>query len=211
VAHEIGHPLNLTLGGSRELARRLKADAVEGEQLRPVVDLIVRGNERIERIVANLRAYTHSESRPAERTDVAAAVESSLELLAARFVEQHITVETQLEARPCIACGPGELDQVLANLLINACQAMPEGGRIWARCWVEERTARISIRDSGRGVTEADRTSIFRPFFSTSGGTGLGLSVSNQIVRRNGGAIELLAGGPGATFVVNLPLADMVA
>ena len=221
VAHEIGNPLNLTLGGSKELARRVAAlaDTADAETLGNliaplprIVSLIVKGNERIERIVANLRAYTQSEARPAVPTDVGAAVETSLDLLRRRCEDSHIVVDSVIQGRPCVACRPGELDQVLANVLLNACQAMPDGGRLTVRAVVEQERVRLTISDTGPGVSDGDRASIFRAFFTTrpaGEGSGLGLSVSFEIMRRNGGTIELGA-GPGAVFVLTLPRCDDV-
>jgi len=218
VAHEIGNPLNLTLGGSKELARRITTLATpptDPEALAKLVapmgrfsDLVLRGNQRIERIVANLRAYTQAETRPAERTDVGAAVNSAIALLQPRLTEAGITVEHQAVAAHA-ALRPGELDQVLANLLLNAWQAMPDGGRLAIRTVVDNAQIEVTIADTGPGVAEADRASIFRPFFSTrpaGEGSGLGLSVSSEIMRRNGGSVVLAPAAVGATFVLRLPV-----
>jgi two-component system, NtrC family, sensor kinase len=171
---------------------------------------VVKGNQRIERILGNLRVFSQERERVVERTDVVAALEATVELLRPRVTSQKIEVSLRVDARAHVGDHPGELDQVLTNLLLNACQAMPDGGRLGIRCWTDDGHALVSLADSGPGIPQAERAAIFRPFYTTRGpgeGTGLGLSVSSEIVRRNGGTLELAADGSvGATFVVRWPL-----
>jgi len=108
----------------------------------------------------------------------------------------------------------GQIEQVLNNLLINAQQAMPEGGRVWVRArnamWEGQRAVAITVRDEGPGVPEDIREQIFEPYFSTKDtGTGLGLTISYSVLRRHGGDLEVAAGRDGgAEFTVRLPASE---
>jgi signal transduction histidine kinase len=206
LAHEIGNPLNLSLGGARELQRRLNEPgaAIDAPLLR-AAELALQGNQRIHRILANLRDYSQAREGAAERSDVAAAIHACLELVRERLGAQKIEVALQLDDSAIVG-SPGELDQVLTNLILNACQAMPDGGKLHIGCGRHGGHAWIRVADTGSGIPEGDRASIFRPFFTTGHGTGLGLAVSREIVRRNGGTLELAASPVGAAFEIRWPL-----
>src|SRR5262249_40187664 len=100
------------------------------------------------------------------------------------------------------------LREVLTNLIFNAIDAMPEGGRLIVRTWSSERETCLSVTDTGTGMSESVRQRLFEPFFTTKGerGNGLGLSVTFGIVQRYGGEIKVESEvGKGSTFVVCLP------
>jgi CheY-like chemotaxis protein len=113
-----------------------------------------------------------------------------------------------------VAIDPADLREVLLNLLFNATDAMPEGGRIdiTARPGRKPGTARLDVRDTGHGMPESVRAHVFEPFFSTKGpkGTGLGLAVAYSIITRHGGDIEVASRvGEGTTFTIRLPYAPL--
>jgi signal transduction histidine kinase len=102
------------------------------------------------------------------------------------------------------------LQQVVTNLLLNACDAMADGGDLSLRLALDGGRARLTVADSGSGIPHADLDRIFEPFFTTklgNGGTGLGLAISADIVRHHGGRLSA-ANGPdgGAVFTLELPL-----
>jgi signal transduction histidine kinase len=109
----------------------------------------------------------------------------------------------------CVRISDEQLKQVFLNLVLNAIQAMPEGGKIFADFEKRRGEAVIAIRDTGPGVKEKDTEKIFDPFFSTKrGGTGLGLSIVWRILAKHSGTITLAprSGSPrGACFVITLP------
>jgi CheY-like chemotaxis protein len=108
-----------------------------------------------------------------------------------------------------VAGRPEELREVLTNLLTNAVDAMPEGGRCTVRLGADAQWATVAVRDTGVGMVEDMRRRVFEPFFTSKGprGTGLGLAVSWGIVTRHGGTIEVESTpGAGSTFLVRLPV-----
>lgn len=231
VAHEVGNPLNFTRGGAQDLERRLellegvleRQDVPEPEQssarkaaegARRALKLIQSGNERIHRIVENLRNYMTARSIAPEPTDLAADLEATLSLLGKRLDERGIRVHRELNPLPRVPCRPGELNQVFTNLLLNSAQAMPDGGDIYITGRCNHGRVEFLFRDTGPGIAPEHREAIFDPFFTTrapSEGTGLGLSISHEIVSRHGGELRLVSGDGGATFSITLPVELPVA
>src|SRR5207244_6472151 len=122
-----------------------------------------------------------------------------------------ITVETEFKAYPIVAGYESALREVLTNLLFNAVDAMPQGGRILLETSIENERAVLRIVDTGTGMTETVRRRCLEPFFSTKGdrGTGLGLSMVYGIVERHRGQLEIQSSlGKGTTFLIRLPLAE---
>ncbi|WP_224366281.1 sensor histidine kinase [Hyalangium versicolor] len=226
VAHEVGNPLNFTRGGAQDLERRL--ELLEGmlgkpeaqqpelqgarkalEGAKRALKLILTGNERIHRIVENLRNYVTARSVAPEPTDLAADLEATLSLVGKRLDDRGIRVHRELQPLPKVPCRPGELNQVFTNLLLNSAQAMPHGGEIFITGRCADGQVEFLFRDTGPGIAPEHREAIFDPFFTTlapSEGTGLGLSISHEIVTRHGGELRLVNGDGGATFSLTLPL-----
>jgi CheY-like chemotaxis protein len=135
-----------------------------------------------------------------------------------KLVGRTLEARAQLVLDPCpvpafIKIDPSQLEQVIANLVVNARDAMPEGGTITVRTAVRDDDPRvvIEIEDTGVGIPEGALADIFEPFFTTkgSGGTGLGLATVREIVTRNGGTIDVHSViGRGTTFEIRLPWSD---
>jgi two-component system NtrC family sensor kinase len=230
VAHEIGNPLNFAAGGAKDVLGRLSQaqgmikelsqswDAKRADLVLDVLGaaersagLAARGTERIDSIVRNLRAYLGTGSRSAVPTDIDECIRSTVKLLDGHLKQRLVTIGLDLALTSSIPFGPGEMNQVVMNLVLNACQAMPGGGAIVITSRQTSDAIRIIVADSGAGIPESRRKSIFDPFFTTRApneGTGLGLSVSREIVRRHGGKLDLLPArkNSGAEFAITLPL-----
>jgi signal transduction histidine kinase/CheY-like chemotaxis protein len=132
----------------------------------------------------------------------------------ARIRETPITVEVQTEATGHVRGNDVELREVLTSLILNAVDAMPQGGTLAIRTWSTPAHVFLSIRDTGVGISAANRRRLFEPFFTTKGerGNGLGLSVAFGIVQRHGGEIQVETEvGQGALFTVRLPKATAEA
>jgi signal transduction histidine kinase len=177
---------------------------------------ILRGGQRAAAIVNSMLGFARNNSTHRESTDIVQLVEEVLLLTDKDLSKNRIQIEKRFHGRPVALVVPGQIEQILVNLVINARQAMPNGGRL--RVEVRENaagdTVEIKIADSGVGIAPDHLRQIFEPFFTTKqpdeygrGGTGLGLSVCRQIIEQHHGRIRVESVvGKGSTFVVKLPV-----
>jgi signal transduction histidine kinase len=152
------------------------------------------------------------------RTDLVRLAEEVLLLTEKDLSKHRVQVEKNFHDHPTVACVPGQIEQILLNLVINARQAMPSGGRLRIDVRTNRRAgmAEVRIADSGVGIAPDQLRLIFEPFYTTKepdehghGGTGLGLSVCRQIIEQHRGRIRVESVvGKGSTFTVKLPLGD---
>ncbi len=212
VAHELNNPLTSVMMTTNLLIEEVGADAPVAEELRRIDADVAR----CKRIIEDLRAF----ARPTDLQKVPSAVEDVVDqaLWSARadLTRRGITVERELAPDlPKVVWDPGRVVQVVVNLVVNAAQAMNDGGRLVVRARIARGWLSLEIEDSGPGIPVADRTHIFDPFFTTKPhGNGLGLSISHGIVTEHGGRIEVesrtrdeFPGAPTGTMVrVLLPL-----
>ncbi|WP_325063263.1 sensor histidine kinase [Halovulum marinum] len=175
-------------------------------------DPVVCIAERAARIIRNLRAFARNEAEPAADVSLATVIADALEILAPRIAAAGAAVEAPDGPVPAVHGGRVRLQQVLINLVSNSIDAMegqdgPRHVRIGAA--VRDGRVRLTVRDSGPGLTDPDR--IFDPFFTTKpvgAGLGLGLSISYGIVQSFGGDIRAEnCDGGGAMFTIDLPAA----
>jgi signal transduction histidine kinase/DNA-binding response OmpR family regulator len=174
------------------------------------------------RIVRNLQGVARPRpATPSSAAELNDAVESTVDLARPRWagaaLHGHAGIEVRLNLAPAgslarVAIDAAELREVLINLLFNAADAMPEGGRIeiTTRLSRTPGSAELEVRDTGHGMPEAIRARIFEPFYSTKGakGSGLGLAVAYSIITRHGGAITVESEvGQGTSFALRLPFA----
>ena len=216
VAHQINNaltPMRLSLGrlASFELSRR----PMSPERLHRIELLqdVREGVARIERIIRELKAFSHTDDSPSRAVDVSALLEIAIGLTA-HEIRHRAQLICDYSAVPLVRAKPAELRQVLLNLLVNAAQAIPEGeahmNEIRATTRTDEQgRAVIEIRDTGTGIPPDVATRIFEPFFTTrpeGKGLGLGLSVSRDIVAALDGQITVdSVVGKGTTVRVALP------
>lgn len=206
VAHEINNPLAGILTYARLVEKRAPPDS----DMRAWLEIIQRESRRCGEIVRSLLAF--SRQRPAEMAPerVNQIVDRALQVTRHRLELQQITVETELADLPEVVCDASQIEQVLVALLINAADAMPEGGmvRLGAGCPDESHVA-VAVSNNGPPIPEDVLPRLFEPFFTTkqkTTGAGLGLAVAYGIVRRHGGEIQVET-GPLTTFRVILPVA----
>jgi signal transduction histidine kinase len=206
VAHEVNNPL-ASISSLVQILKNKNGD----ESTREKLDLISTQIQRISHVTRDLTDFARV--RPAARTltDVNETVDSSLRLasLDAEFQRLELLLEKDASL-PSIVADPDQLQQVFLNLLLNARDAMPGGGRLTVKTFRRGNDVCVSICDTGHGIEESVRKQIFDPFFTTKPagrGTGLGLSVCYGIVTAHGGRIEV-EHSEGCTFTVMLPLTD---
>jgi len=207
VAHEINNPLE----GIGNYLALLEKEGLDAERRGRYLGQVRHGFERIRAIVADLLRFSRPTSERG-RTDLAAVVERSVALAAYGQGFKGVTVERVGLEQPLVVSGDaGRLEQVLLNLLLNAARAMEGAGRITitgtrttdasGAAWAE-----LAVDDEGTGIAPDALGHLFDPFFSASGGTGLGLSVSYGIVQAHGGTLTAANRSPrGARFTIRLP------
>ena len=210
IAHEINNPLAGILTTSK-LLQRIVADeghATPERMIKPL-KLIEREANRCTAIVRNLLGFARERPLELASVDVNAALEEALFLITNQTALQNIVIERDFETLPAIDADFGQMRQAFANILINACDAMPKGGTLRARTRADRAagTVRIEIADTGVGITKAQLSKVMDPFFTTKEkGTGLGLSVVYGIVQRHGGRIDIESEpGIGTTIAIVLP------
>ena len=169
------------------------------------------GAERIRDIVQNLRLFSRLDEADIKHVDLHEGIESTIRLLSQYYSAPAIGLIREYGFVPPIECYAGQLNQVWMNLLVNAAQAIGEGGgEVRIRTSSDGKTASVSISDTGKGIAPEHLNKIFDPFFTTKAvgeGTGLGLSISHGIIVRHGGTLTVdSAPGCGATFNVSLPI-----
>jgi signal transduction histidine kinase len=203
MAHEVRNPLS-SIGLNAELL----ADEVQSSEARELLGAIVQEVERLRGVTDGY--LERARPAPAEHRPVA------LHELAASLVDfvrgelQLRGVQVTLQLQPASVSGdPALLRQALWNLVRNGWEALPEGGQLWVEVRAGEGRAKLVVEDSGVGVPEAMRETIFQPFTTSKpAGTGIGLALVRETARAHQGDVRLLAGehGSGARFELDLPL-----
>jgi signal transduction histidine kinase len=213
IAHEINNPLEAIKNSLYLLTNKIPADDPNYKFLQ----IATKETDRVSRILRQMLGFYRPPKM--EPTDINRLIEDSQALIEKHLRQNKVRVENDLEADlPAVIASADQIRQVLLNLLLNAQQAMPDGGTIAVSTrashggdpeFLMSDSVHIQIRDTGKGIPEEYLPRIFEPFFSTKDekGTGLGLWVSQGIVQAHGGSIKLRSReGRGTTFSVALPI-----
>lgn len=214
MAAGVAHELNNPLGGILSLSMLSLEELPPDHPIREDLDTISKQALRCREIVKGLLEFSRRKQRSTTRTDVVPVVESTLALLEKQATFHDVDVVRQLDDDlPQVRIDPGQLQQVVMNLLFNAVEAMDEHGTVTIVCEHDPQSEEvlIRIRDTGRGIPEEVLPYIFEPFFTTKGvgaGTGLGLAIVHGIVIRAGGRVQVSSNKNGTTFTVRLPAAS---
>ncbi|MBM3152760.1 MAG: response regulator [Chloroflexi bacterium] len=204
IAHEVSNPLQAVQNCLHLAARPEAPDLKRQEYLDMAQIELDRLMQTVQRM---LDIFRPSGSNP-ERIDIASMLRRVIGLLSSQLDERGIRVSAGISSRlPPILVVGDQIQQVFINLVLNAYDAMPQGGELRINARLAREMVEIVFHDSGPGVPAGDRTRIFEPFYSRKEqGTGLGLSISYGIVVAHGGSLDLLYDrGPGACFRVLLP------
>jgi signal transduction histidine kinase len=218
IAHEINNPVNAvinSLGPLEETVRQLaqmahETDAELGGSAEEMMAVVKRGAARTKAIVQALHNYSRGDDAIQREVNLERSIEDSLDLLRHRLRDVKIVKEVTPGVR--IRGLPGQIDQVLMNLITNAAQAIGDrGGTITVTAHPKTEGVEITVTDDGPGIPPDIRARIFDPFFTTKDvgeGSGLGLSIVHGIIERHGGRIDVDSTvGKGTTFKVMLPYA----
>jgi signal transduction histidine kinase len=204
IAHEVNNPLQsvqncLHLVGRKDLPE---------EQREEYFELAKSELNRLMSTVQRMLDFYRPGAVSPSEVDLHDLIYYVINLMSKQLEKQGVQVQTDFPASlPSVTAVGSQIQQVLINLILNSFDAMPEGGKLQIRARVVKDGVEILLNDSGPGIPADHQAHIFEPFFSTkNGGTGLGLTVSYNIITAHGGTLELVSNnGPGACFRVFLP------
>jgi len=215
LAHEINNPLSGILTYAKLLRKWIdRDDAGVGrhQEICDSLDLIASESRRCGDLVKNLLTFSRTTPMNLQPTNVNQVIERSLRLVQHQLDLASIHVQPQLDPElPPVLCDAAQIEQVLLALVMNALDAMPQGGNLWltTNSTREPSQVRIVVRDDGAGIPPEILPRIFEPFLTTKEtgrGVGLGLAISHSILERHNGNIEVQSElGRGTTFTVTLP------
>lgn len=220
IAHEINNPLAFVINGLFLVQEGLDRIAKEPEDSIPAA---VRGRignmranlrdacfgiERVKELVSKLRTFSRLDEGKFKTVDIQESIESVL-LFLRHKLEDRIEIERDFAGPSTLDCYPGELNQVLMNVIANAIDSIDGPGKVTVATSQQDANFVIKVRDTGRGIPEEVRLKIFEPFFTTKpvgSGTGLGLAVSYGIMQAHHGSIDFSSEpGKGTEFVLTIP------
>ncbi len=227
IAHEIRNPL-AAISGSIQILRRASPEGGEAGEAGRLMDIVLRETDRLNRLITDFLLYARPGPLQLDAVTLEECVEETLEMLETS-APQGVRIEVNVPAGLAVRADAAQLRQVLWNLALNGCQAMPEGGRLAIRAealaeppqdgsagsrngqeegksaWVD-----VTVQDQGAGIPPDAMDHVFEPFFTTKqGGTGLGLATVHRIVQEHGGSIRVETGADrGTSFRIRLPGAE---
>ncbi|HEV7389595.1 MAG TPA: ATP-binding protein, partial [Gemmatimonadaceae bacterium] len=210
LAHELNQPLMAILTNTSAAKHLLESENLENAELRSILEDIAADDKRAAAVIHHVRSLINKDEAVLEVLSVNAVVEAVLQLLRTDIQHRGVVVSTCLcTPAPLVLTDGVQLQQVLLNLIMNACDAMsgtPPGERLLVVSTKTDNDARIEVRDCGSGIASAALASIFEPFVTTKrDGLGLGLSICRSIVVAHGGRMWAVNNPErGATFVVSL-------
>ena len=204
IAHEINNPL----AGMLNCVTSMEEEPENLDLQKRYLPLLRTGLRRIESTMRQLLKYGRVEPLQIHQVDIDTVILDCLELLGYRLKNIVVNLDLRFKALCCI--DSEAIKQIVMNIILNAAQAMPEGGNLNISSWAEKECIILTITDTGIGIAEGMQDKIFDPFFTTKEvgeGTGLGLAVTLAMVQRLNGQIEVRSQpGGGATFTVTLPI-----
>ncbi len=218
LAHEIGTPLNVIAGRAEYMLRKMSPE----DPLRENLERIIHQIERITRIVSQLLSFTRTKPLEIRPIRLAPMLQGVLSFFDLQMEQNGITTALDCpETLPEIMADSDQLQQVCFNIVLNAIQAMPQGGKLTIHAsqtvprqqredLIKDQYIKIEIADTGIGISPEHLSRVFDPFFTTKEagkGTGLGLAVSYSIARNHGGWIDVKSReGEGSVFSLYLPV-----
>jgi two-component system NtrC family sensor kinase len=215
LAHEINNPLSGILTYAKLLRKWIdSADSGKSrhKDIDDSLDLIASESRRCGDLVKNLLTFSRTTPINLQPTNLNHVIDRALRLIQHQLDLAGIHVEPELDPKlPPVTCDGAQVEQVLLALMMNALDAMPQGGNLWVRTKhnLQDGAIQITVRDDGCGIPPEILPRMFEPFLTTKEtgrGVGLGLAISRSILERHNGNIEVQSEvGRGTTFTVTLP------
>ena len=214
MAHEIKNPLS----SMKVLAQLMPSKYNEKEFREKIIEIVPKEVARIDRVIESLLNFTRTSTPQFTDINLNQLIEKDVKYFSAQANNAGIKINAAYAQIPQIKCDPDQLTQVFSNLLLNAIQSMPEGGDLNIATSEGDKienilqTVKITVTDTGYGISKETLKKLFDPFFTTKhGGTGLGLTISKNIIDGHGGAISInSAPGKGTTFTIILPVKQKI-
>jgi PAS domain S-box-containing protein len=215
LAHELTHPLTAILSNAQAAQRFLANDDVDLNELREILNDIVAEDQRAGEVIHRLRSLLKKgeSQKHCDDVDINEVARDVLKLMRNDLINQNVTVDTDLAQNlPAIRADRVQLQQVVLNLLLNACEAMTDsdssGRQLLITSKLENGAVRMSVTDRGGGIPEEKLEQVFERFFTTKKeGMGLGLSICRSIINEHEGKIWATKNADcGATFHFSLPI-----
>ena len=210
IAHEVNNPLSGALIYNQLIAKKITRGDFNREAILDYLSKMEHELSRSTKLIRSLLDFGVQTEPKIKEVNVNEVLNRALELGIHAGSKENTRVEKDLQSLPTFMVDPDQLEQVFVNLIMNALQAMPAGGKLTLRTFLENRELKIAVQDTGCGIPPENLSKIFTPFFSTKKevkGVGLGLSVAYGIIQGLKGRIEVESKvGEGTTFTVCLPI-----
>lgn len=215
IAHEVNQPLAGVITNAEAGLRWLDTGAPNIEEVKNSLEMVVRDGNRASKVIQRVREFTKNESNGEKALDLREVIRETIALIQSELQRNKIAVSFDFpDTLPAVSGNPGQLEQVVLNLIVNAVEAMSATNGHARELSISARQSPdgvlVAIRDSGVGVDPANIDKIYDAFFTTKAtGVGMGLSISRSIVQAHGGQIWATHNeGPGLTVQFNLPTAS---
>ena len=210
ISHEVNNPLSGVLIYNQLIAKKISREDWDKEVILDYLSKMEHELSRSTKLIRSLLDFAVQTEPKIKEVNVNEVLNRALELGIHAGSKENTRVEKDLQSLPTFMEDPDQLEQVFMNLIMNALQAMPTGGKLTLRTFMENRELKIAVQDTGCGIPPENLSKIFTPFFSTKKevkGVGLGLSVVYGIIQGLKGRIEVESKvGEGTTFTVCLPI-----
>jgi len=207
IAHELNNPLSIILGYAQVLAKNQNLD----EEVSKGIKNIYEAAERSRGIVSNMLEFSRADTAKTQTININDLIDSTLLIIEKDLKRSGIEVEKNSSGNNrFISVNPMQIQQVLLNIILNAKDAMEDGGKLTIDTYAKKDKCIIDITDTGSGISKEQIDKLFEPFFTTKAvgkGTGLGLSISYGIIKAHNGEISVKSSvGNGTVFTIKLPL-----
>ena len=211
IAHEVNNPLAGILAYTQLLVRKIATDDIQKDVALNYLSKIERETTHSSKLIRNLLDFARQSPLTLNEVDLNDTVNQAFDLVAHSAGSHNIKVIKKLSpSLTKLMADFDQLQQVLTNIILNAIQAMPQGGRLTVQTSASDNQVKVEVKDTGYGISPENMSKLFTPFYTTKEevkGVGLGLAVAYGIIKRHHGTIEVQSKeGKGTTFTIRLPL-----